>query len=69
MKWKRPHPCKKRKDGPPNFKGKKASEKIPAAIPKWLEVEGLEWNLLRGDQQLAEKFKTGWAAIEGFFSR
>jgi hypothetical protein len=27
------HPCKSRKDGPPNFKGKKASEKIPTAIP------------------------------------
>src|ERR1700722_1668476 len=34
-----------------------------------LKVEGLERNLLRGDQQLAEKFKAGWAAIEGFFSR
>jgi len=27
------HPCKSRKDWPPNFKGKKASEKIPTAIP------------------------------------
>ena len=36
---------------------------------EWLEVEGLEWNLLRGDQQLAEKFKTCPAAIESFFSR
>jgi len=63
---KRPHPCKKRKDGPPNFKGKKESDKIPTAIPR-LEVEGFEGNLLRGDQQLAEKFKTGRAPIEGFF--
>jgi len=37
-------------------------------IGSGLEVEGLEWDLLRGDQQLAKKFKTWRAAIEGFFS-
>jgi len=30
---KRPHPCENRKDGPPNFKDKKASDKIPDGIP------------------------------------
>jgi hypothetical protein len=37
-------------------------------IGSGLEVEGLEWDLLRGDQQLTKKFKTWRAAIEGFFS-
>ena len=49
---KKPHPCKKRKDGPPNFKGKETS-KAKSAASRDLQMRGDGSGVDAGSQ-------TGW---------